>query len=49
MFYDTFIDELDKRCVFIVDNQINEKVGTSTVLLLKENEYEYDSAIDLVL
>ena len=45
-FYDSFINELNKRCVFIVDNETNEKVGTATVSLLKEKEYGYDAAID---
>ena len=45
-FYDSFIDELNKRCVFIIDNDTNEKVGTVTVSLLKEKEYGYDAAID---
>ncbi len=45
-FYDNFINELNKRCVFIVDNETNEKVGTATVSLLKEKEYGYDAAID---
>ena len=45
-FYDSFINELNKRCVFIVDNETNEKVGTATVSLLREKEYGYDAAID---
>jgi ribosomal protein S18 acetylase RimI-like enzyme len=45
-FYDNFINELDKRCVFIVDDKTNEKVGTATVSLLKEKEHGYDAAID---
>ena len=47
-FYDYFIDELDKRCVFIVDSNTGEKVGTATVSLLEEKEYGYDAAIDWV-
>lgn len=47
-FYDSFIDELNKRCVFIVDNLTNEKIGTATVSLLKNKEYGYDAAIDWV-
>lgn len=45
-FYDSFIDKLDKRCIFIVDNNTNEKVGTATVSLLQNKEYGYESAID---
>ena len=48
MFYDSFIDELNKRCVFIVDSNSLEKVGTATVSLLKEKEFGYDAAIDWV-
>ena len=48
MFYDSFIEELNKRCIFIVDNITNEKIGTATVSLLKEKEYGYDAAIDWV-
>ena len=47
-FYDSFIDELDKRCIFIVDDSTGEKVGTATVSLLKDKEYGYDAAIDWV-
>ena len=45
-FYKFFINELDKRCVFIVENLTNRKVATVTVSLLKEKEYGYDCAID---
>jgi len=47
-FYDSFIEELPKRCVFIVDNQTGEKVGTATISLLKETEYGYNGAVDWV-
>lgn len=47
-FYDSFIDELDKRCIFIVEDITNEKIGTATVSLLKEKEYGYDATIDWV-
>lgn len=47
-FYDHFINELDKRCVFIVDSKTNEKVGTATISLLKEKEYGMDAAVDWV-
>ena len=45
-FYDSFIDELGKRCIFIVDDNTNEKVGTATVSLLQHEEYGYKAAID---
>jgi len=45
-FYDSFINELNKRCIFIVDDITNEKIGTATVSLLKEKEYDYDATID---
>lgn len=47
-FYDYFICELDKRCIFIVDNLTGEKIGTATVSLLKEKQFVYDAAIDWV-
>jgi len=47
-FYDFFIDELEKRCVFIVDSNTGEKIGTATISLLKEKEYGYDGAVDWV-
>ena len=34
-FYDNFLNELNKRCVIIVDNKTNEKIGTATVSILK--------------
>lgn len=47
-FYDYFIDDLDKRCVFIVDSNTGEKVGTATISLLEEKEYGYEAAVDWV-
>ena len=47
-FYDYFINELPKRCVFIVDSNTNEKVGTATISLLEEKEYGYEAAVDWV-
>lgn len=47
-FYDYFIDELDKRCIFIVDDSTNEKVGTATISLLEKKEFGYDAAVDWV-
>ena len=47
-FYDSFIEELPKRCIFIVDNATGEKVGTATISLLNEPEYGYNGAVDWV-
>lgn len=47
-FFDSFIDSLDKRCIFIVDSSTLEKIGTATVSLLKDKEYGYSAAIDWV-
>ena len=47
-FYDTFIQELNKRCIFIVDDKTNEKVGTATVSLLSKEELGYNGAVDWV-
>ena len=47
-FYDLFIDELSKRCVFIVDDITGEKVGTATISLLQEPEQGYNGAVDWV-
>lgn len=47
-FYDSFINELEKRCIFIVDSFTNEKIGTATISLLKEKEFGYDAAVDWV-
>lgn len=40
-FYDSFINELHKRCLFVVNDK-NEKVSTITISKLKEKEYGYD-------
>ena len=45
-FYDSFIDKLDKRCFFIVDDDTSEKIGTATISLLKNEEYGYKAAVD---
>lgn len=45
-FYAHFIDELNKRCVFLVEDETNKKVGTVTVSLLKEHEYGCDATVD---
>lgn len=47
-FYDSFIDELSKRCIFIVKNDSQEKVGTATISPLKQKEYGYEAAMDWV-
>ena len=47
-FFDSFIDELPKRCVFIVDNETGEKVGTATISLLKDKEHGFNAAVDWV-
>ena len=47
-FYDHFINQLEKRCIFIVDSVTNEKVGTATISLLKEREFGYEAAVDWV-
>ena len=47
-FYDSFIHELEKRCIFIVDDITNEKVGTATISLLSKKEYGYTGAVDWV-
>lgn len=45
-FYDNFIDELDKRCFFIVDDVSLDKVATATLSLLKEAESGCFAAVD---
>jgi len=47
-FYKHFMSELNKRCVFIVDNSTNEKIGTATISLLKEKEFGCEAAVDWV-
>lgn len=43
-FFDSFIDELDKRCIFIVDDESNEKIATVTIS--KVEEYGFNAAVD---
>ncbi len=45
-FYDSFMDELPKRCFFIVNDLTIEKIGTATVSLLQEEEYGCKATID---
>ena len=47
-FYDYFIDELPKRCIFIVDDKTGEKVGTATISKLEKDEYGYSEVVDWV-
>ena len=47
-FYDYFVNQLDKRCVFIVDSNTGEKIGTATISLLEDEEYGYQAAVDWV-
>lgn len=47
-FYDYFIDDLGRRCVFIVDDRTNEKIGTATISLLEKEEFGYKAAVDWV-
>lgn len=44
-FYDSFLDELSKRCFFVINDK-GEKVGTATISKLKESEYGYDAVVD---
>lgn len=41
-FFDSFINELDKRLIFIVEDNTNLKVGTSTISLLNNGECAVD-------
>lgn len=43
-FYKSFKSELDKRCIFVVDNATNQKVATATISPC--NEYGYTAKID---
>ena len=42
------MEELPKRCVFIVDDKTGEKVGTATISLLETLEFGYNAAVDWV-
>jgi GNAT superfamily N-acetyltransferase len=46
-FYDNFINELDKRCIFIVNDE-GKKIGTATISKLDEEEYGYNAVVDWV-
>lgn len=45
-FYSHFLEELNKRCLFIVENKTKEKVGTATVSLLKEPQFGCEAVLD---
>ena len=45
-FYDSFYDELNKRCIFIVENKTGIKVGTATISLLKNEKFGCNAAVD---
>lgn len=47
-YYDDFIDELSRRCVFIVDTTTGEKVGTATISLFEDKEHGYQATVDWV-
>ena len=44
-FFDSFKDELNKRCFFVV-TETNEKIATATISKLIEKEDGYDAAVD---
>jgi GNAT superfamily N-acetyltransferase len=43
-FYSPFLDEINKRCFFIVDNKTNKKVATATIS--PSDEFGYPCVID---
>ena len=45
-FFDSFMDKLTERCIFIVDDSTNKKIATVTISLLDEEEYGYKAAVD---
>ena len=44
-FYDQFLNELQKRLFFVVNN-FGEKVGTATISVLLEKEFGYEVVVD---
>ena len=44
-FYDSFINELYKRCFFVVNDK-GEKIGTATISKLEKSEYGYEAVVD---
>ena len=47
-FYNSFIGELDKRCIFIVAKDTGEKIGTATISLLRRPELNFVASVDWV-
>ena len=45
-FFNSFMDKLNERCIFIVDDNTNKKIGTVTISLLDKEEYGYRAAVD---
>lgn len=45
-FFNSFMNKLNERCIFIVDDNTNKKIATVTISLLDEEEYGYKAAID---
>lgn len=45
-FYGSFKEELNKRCIFIVEDETNKKIGTVTISKLKEPQYGYNAVCD---
>ena len=47
-FFDSFKEELGKRCLFVVDNKTKEKIATAIISKLTKDEYGYEAAVDFV-
>ena len=45
-FYNSFMDKLNERCIFIADDNTNEKIATVTISLLDKEEYGYKAVVD---
>ena len=45
-FFNSFMDKLNERCIFIVDDNTNKKIATVTISLLDKEEYGYKAAVD---
>lgn len=45
-FYNSFINKLNQRCIFIVEDLTQRKVGTATISLLNKKNYDYEASID---
>ena len=46
LFFNSFINKLNERCIFIVDDSTKEKIGTVTISLLDNEEYGYGASVD---